>query len=44
MKYKEIESKRGKIVLSEGIENFKSIFEEKGLHLYLTSYSYNMPT
>ncbi|MEN0665264.1 hypothetical protein [Caldifermentibacillus hisashii] len=43
MKYKEIESKRGKIVLSEGIENFKSIFEEKGLHLYLTSYSYNMP-
>ncbi|NNU88796.1 hypothetical protein ETC04_17175 [Geobacillus sp. MR] len=44
MEYSEIELKEGKIVLSKGIENFKAIFNEKGSHLYLTSYSYDMPT
>jgi hypothetical protein len=43
MEYKEIESREVRIVLSKGIENFKSIFNEKGSHLYLTSYSYDMP-
>jgi hypothetical protein len=42
--YNEINFKEGKIILSEGIENFKEIFEEKGNHLYLTTYSYDMPT
>ncbi|WHX66062.1 hypothetical protein QNH26_20695 [Peribacillus frigoritolerans] len=44
MEYSEIDLKEGKIVLSKGVENFKEIFNEKGSHLYLTTYSYDMPT
>ncbi|MGG4508246.1 hypothetical protein ABEP00_15895 [Heyndrickxia sporothermodurans] len=44
MEYNEIDLQEGRIVLSKGIENFKEIFNEKGSHLYLTTYSYDMPT
>ncbi|EIJ81784.1 hypothetical protein PB1_02555 [Bacillus methanolicus PB1] len=35
--YNEIGLKEGKIVISEGVENFKKILKEKGSHFYLTT-------
>ncbi len=42
--YKEINFNSGKVTLSREEDNFKEIFKKKGQHLYLTSYSYDMPT
>lgn len=43
MEYSEFVLKEGKIVISKGIENFKELLNESGLHLYITTYSYDMP-
>jgi hypothetical protein len=44
LEYDEIDLQEGRIVISKGVENFKEIFDGKGSHLYLTTYSYDMPT
>lgn len=43
MKYNEINFSKGRIVLSNGIENFKEVLEKRGPHLYITTYSFDMP-
>ncbi|MBY0201396.1 hypothetical protein H7U05_29690 [Priestia megaterium] len=41
--YSIINTKEAKLVLSQGEDNFKEVFERKGQHLYITSFSYNLP-
>lgn len=41
--YSTIDIKEAKLVLSQGEDNFKEVFERKGGHLYITSFSYNLP-
>ncbi|HDX9577091.1 TPA: hypothetical protein ROX88_000570 [Bacillus pseudomycoides] len=41
--YNCINMNAGKVILSQGIDNFKEIFEGRGNHFYITTFSYNLP-